>query len=145
MSAGRPRCWNGAACACSPIRPSTRPAPASPAGASFRRRTTAYLSGDTVWYPGVGEVAARFPVRLALLFMGAARVAAVGPWHLTFTAEEGVEAARALGTAAILPVHFEGWEHFSESRPEIDRAFPAAGLAGRLRWPVAGVPTEIEG
>jgi L-ascorbate metabolism protein UlaG (beta-lactamase superfamily) len=107
--------------------------------------TTVYLSGDTVWYPGVGEVAARFPVRLALLFMGAARVAAVGPWHLTFTAEEGVEAARALGTAAILPVHFEGWEHFSESRPEIDRAFAAAGLAGRLRWPVAGVPTDIEG
>ena len=23
--------------------------------------------------------------------------------------------------------------------------FAAAGLAGRLRWPVAGVPTEIEG
>ena len=93
----------------------------------------------------MGEVAARFPVRLALLFTGAARVAAVGPWHLTFTAAESVEAARALGAAAILPVHFEGWEHFSESRPEIDRAFAAAGLAGRLRWPVAGVPTDIEG
>jgi len=93
--------------------------------------TTVYLSGDTVWYDGVGAVAARFPVRLALLFMGAARVAAVAPWHLTVTAEEGVEAARALGAAAILPVHFEGWEHFSESRPEIGRAFAAA-------------PTEIE-
>ena len=92
----------------------------------------------------MAEVAARFPVRLALLFMGAARVAAVGPWHLTFTAAESVEAARALGAAAILPVHFEGWEHFSESRPEIERAFAAAGRAGRLRWPVAGVPTDIE-
>ena len=57
--------------------------------------TTVYLSGDTVWYDGIGEVAARFSVRLAPLFRGAARVAAVGPWHLTFTAEEGVEAARA--------------------------------------------------
>lgn len=105
--------------------------------------TTVYLSGDTVWYEGVGEVAARFPVCLALLFMGAARVAAVGPWHLTFTAEEGVEAARALGSAIVVPVHYEGWEHFSESRPEIERAFAAAGLAGRLRWPAPGAPTEI--
>ncbi len=91
----------------------------------------------------MGEVAGRFPVRLALLFMGATRVPAMRRWHLTFTAEEGVEAARALGAAAIVPVHFEGWEHFSESRPEIERAFAAAGLAGRLRWPVAGTPTEL--
>ncbi len=93
-----------------------------------------YLSGDTVWFDGVAEVGRRFAVRTAVLFMGAARVAAVGPWHLTFTAAEGVEAARALGEATIVPVHFEDWEHFSESRPEIDRAFAAAGLGPRLRW-----------
>ena len=105
--------------------------------------TKIYLSGDTVWYEGVREVSARFPVGVALLFMGAARVAAAGPWHLTFTAEEGVEAARAFSGAAIVPVHFEGWEHFSESRPEIDRAFTAAGLARRLRWLAPGVATDV--
>jgi len=68
-------------------------------------------------------------------------VAAVGPWHLTFTAAEGVEAARALGEATIVPVHSEDWEHFSESRPEIDRAFAAAGLGHRLRWLPRGVDT----
>jgi hypothetical protein len=54
-----------------------------------------------------------------------------------------VEAARALADAAIVPMHFEGWEHFSESRPEIARAFAAAGLASRLRWPAPGIPTEV--
>jgi len=98
-----------------------------------------YLSGDTVWFDGVAEVSRRFAVRTAVLFMGAARVAAVGPWHLTFTATEGVEAARALAEAAIVPVHFEDWEHFSESRPEIDRAFTAARLGHRLRWLPRGV------
>ena len=98
-----------------------------------------YLSGDTVWFDGVAEVGRRFAVRTAVLFMGAARVAAVGPWHLTFTAAEGVEAARALAEAAIVPVHFEAWEHFSESRPEIDRAFEAAGLGHRLHWLPRGV------
>lgn len=97
-----------------------------------------YVSGDTVWYEGMAEVAARFAVRVAVLFMGAARVAAAGPWPLTLTAEDAVAAARALGEAAIVPLHFEGWEHFSESREEIAAAFERAGLTDRLRWPVPG-------
>ena len=36
-----------------------------------------YVSGDTVWYEGVAEVARRFPVKVAVLFMGAAQVDAV--------------------------------------------------------------------
>jgi L-ascorbate metabolism protein UlaG (beta-lactamase superfamily) len=102
-----------------------------------------YLSGDTVWYEGVAEVAARFRVRTAMLFMGAARVKAAGDWPLTFTAEGAVAAARAFAGAKIVPLHFEGWAHFSESRAQIEAAFAAAGMAGRLRWPPPGVPIEI--
>jgi len=102
-----------------------------------------YVSGDTVWYEGVEEVARRFDVTVAVLFMGAARVKEVGPAHLTLTAEEGVKVARAMPNAAILPVHFEGWTHFSEGRAEIERAFSEAGLLERLRWPVPGVPVEL--
>jgi L-ascorbate metabolism protein UlaG (beta-lactamase superfamily) len=102
-----------------------------------------YISGDTVWYEGVVEVAKRFPVTVAMLFMGAARVEAVGPWNLTFTAEEGVEAAKALSRATIIPLHYEGWKHFSESRAEISRAFEEAGLARRLTWLPRGIPRAI--
>jgi hypothetical protein len=35
------------------------------------------------------------------------------------------------------------WAHFSESRAEIERAFDAAGLADRLRWPAAGRSLEL--
>ncbi len=93
-----------------------------------------YVSGDTVWFDGVAEVAQRFPVKTAILFLGAARVAAVGPWHLTMTAAEAVEAARAFDGARIVPLHYEGWEHFSESRGDIERAFRAAGIEHRLWW-----------
>jgi L-ascorbate metabolism protein UlaG (beta-lactamase superfamily) len=102
-----------------------------------------YLSGDTVWFEGVAEVSRRFSIRTAVLFMGAARVAAVGPWHLTFTAAEGVEAARALAQARIVPVHYEDWEHFSESRPQIERVFDDAGLGHRLRWLPRAVSTTV--
>jgi L-ascorbate metabolism protein UlaG (beta-lactamase superfamily) len=93
-----------------------------------------YISGDTVWYEGVEEVSRRFPVRIAILFMGAARVPEVGPAHLTFTAKEGIEAACAFSNAAIVPLHYEGWEHFSESRKQIEDQFKSAGLQDRLQW-----------
>jgi L-ascorbate metabolism protein UlaG (beta-lactamase superfamily) len=102
-----------------------------------------YFSGDTVWYVGVAEVAARFRVRTAVLFLGAARVAAAGDWPLTFTAEGAVEAARAFAEAAIVPLHFEGWAHFSESRAAVEEAFARAGLGGRLHWPPPGRPIEV--
>jgi L-ascorbate metabolism protein UlaG (beta-lactamase superfamily) len=102
-----------------------------------------YVSGDTVWYEGVEEVARRFKVTVAVLFLGAAVVPHVGPDHLTMTAVEAVLAARVFGEAAIVPLHFAGWQHFSESRSIIQQTFAAAGLNQRLRWPEPGVPTSI--
>jgi hypothetical protein len=64
-------------------------------------------------------------------------------WPLTFTAEGAVEAARAFAQAAIVPLHFEGWQHFSESRPQVERVFARAGLGERLRWPVPGTPITV--
>jgi L-ascorbate metabolism protein UlaG (beta-lactamase superfamily) len=91
-----------------------------------------YVSGDTVWYEGTAEVARRFPIRVALLFMGAARVREVGSHHLTFTAAEGVKAARAFPDATIVPLHFEGWAHFSETGADIEATFERAHLRHRL-------------
>jgi L-ascorbate metabolism protein UlaG (beta-lactamase superfamily) len=102
-----------------------------------------YFSGDTVWFDGVAEVARRFPVRIALLFMGAARVPAVGPFALTMTAEDGIRAARAFSEATIVPLHYEGWAHFSESREVISRAFEAAGINGRVRWMEPGTTIAV--
>jgi L-ascorbate metabolism protein UlaG (beta-lactamase superfamily) len=107
------------------------------------REAIIYVSGDTVWYDGIAEVGRRYTPAVALLFTGAARVREVGPAHLTLTAAETVSAARALGEALIVPLHFEGWAHFSESVPEITRAFTAAGLADRLRWPIPGQALDI--
>ncbi len=95
---------------------------------------TLYFSGDTVWYEGVAEVARWFHVTTAVLNMGAARVQAAGPAPLTMTAADAIQLARAMPDALIVPLHFEGWAHFSESRQEIEEAFRAAGLQGRLQW-----------
>lgn len=102
-----------------------------------------YISGDTVWYPGVQEVARRFPIQVAILHLGAARVPEVGPYHLTMTSAEGAEAARAFPTAQIVPVHFEDWAHFSEGRDAIEHAFASAQLQHRLRWLERGRAAQL--
>lgn len=102
-----------------------------------------YVSGDTVWYDGVREVSERFDVRVALLFCGRARVSAAGDNDLTMSADDAVQAAQALARAAIVPLHYEGWEHFTQSRADLERAFAKAGLSPRLAWPAAGVPADI--
>ena len=106
-------------------------------------RPVIYVSGDTVWFEGVAEVARRATPDVAVLFMGAARVPEVGPQHLTLTAAEAVEVARAMPTARVVPLHVEGWAHFSESRAQVDDAFARAGLAERLAWPEPGIPMEL--
>ncbi|MBN9660373.1 MAG: MBL fold metallo-hydrolase [Acidobacteria bacterium] len=102
-----------------------------------------YFSGDTVWYEEIAEVGRRFPVKAAFLNLGAARVPVVGPQHLTMTAGEAVEFARSFPDATIVPLHFEGWQHFSEGKNEIALAFAEAGLTTRLRWPELGGTTPM--
>lgn len=102
-----------------------------------------YVSGDTVWYEGVQEVIRRFDPAIALLNLGAAKVAVAGPAPLTFTAEEAVRFAQAAPRAVIVPLHFEGWAHFSEGRQEVEGAFSGAGLESRLRWLEPGQRTRI--
>jgi hypothetical protein len=97
-----------------------------------------YVTGDSVWYDGIAEVEHRFAPEVVVLFAGAARVREVGPAHLTFTAEEAVIMSAAFARAQIVPLHFEGWTHFSESRTDLEQAFAEANLSDRLQVPIPG-------
>jgi L-ascorbate metabolism protein UlaG (beta-lactamase superfamily) len=103
-----------------------------------------YFSGDTVWYEGLAEIATRFQIEVAILNLGAACVAEVGPFHLTMTSVEAINAARLFSRATVIPLHFEGWAHFSEGQREICQTFAAAGLSDRLLWPESGLATQID-
>lgn len=84
-----------------------------------------------------------FEVRAALLNLGAARVAAAGDAPLTFTAAEAVEVACVMSSAIVVPLHFEGWKHFTESRSDVEWAFAAARLSRRLMWATAGEAVPV--
>jgi len=107
-----------------------------------QRRGTLYISGDTVLYEGLEEVARRYRVGVALLHFGAARAQRFGPTHITLTGVEGAQFAQMLGEATIVPLHYEGWTHLTEGRDEIEQAFTAVGLEKRLRFLPFGQPVS---
>jgi L-ascorbate metabolism protein UlaG (beta-lactamase superfamily) len=100
-----------------------------------------YITGDTVWYPGIAEVARRFRAAVVLLFAGAAQTR--GPFHLTMDTNDAIETAHAFPDATIIPLHYEGWSHFTQSGRDLEASFSALGFGARLRLLEPGVPTDI--
>ncbi|WP_164002519.1 MBL fold metallo-hydrolase [Pyxidicoccus caerfyrddinensis] len=104
-----------------------------------------YISGDTVWFDGVAEVARRFRVHTAFLHLGSVGFPITGPLRYTFNAKEAVVAAQALGARRIVPVHYDGWTHFKQGPDEARRELTHAGLADRVTWLTPGERTALDG
>jgi L-ascorbate metabolism protein UlaG (beta-lactamase superfamily) len=96
---------------------------------------TVYVSGDNASVRAVVEVARRFPrVDAAVLFAGAARVPQkFGGRPLTLDAARAAAAAAVLDAPVVVPAHYDGWAHFSETGADIAEAFAQAGYAAVLR------------
>jgi L-ascorbate metabolism protein UlaG (beta-lactamase superfamily) len=103
-----------------------------------------YVSGDNASLDVVRAIADRLgPVEVAVLFAGAARTALIPGAYLTLTSEAAAGAAAILGARVVVPVHFEGWTHFTQGRDTLVTAFDRAGLADRLHLPKPGEWTDL--
>lgn len=104
-----------------------------------------WVSGDTVLYKGVRDVAERLPVGTALLHLGGVRFPVTGPLRYTMTAADAVDVCRLMRPHAAIPVHYEGWGHFQQGRVRIERAFASAPaeIARCVRWVPIGAPVEL--
>lgn len=91
---------------------------------SAAKEDLVYITGDTVFYDGVQEVAKRYHPRVVIAFAGAARTR--GPFNLTMGNNDLLELARAFPKAQIVTVHNRGWAHFTEGPESV------AAAAGRF-------------
>jgi L-ascorbate metabolism protein UlaG (beta-lactamase superfamily) len=114
-------------------------------GWDAQARGALWISGDTVLYDGVRQVADRVQVDTALLHLGGVRFPVSGPVRYTMTARDAVELCRLVRPRTAIPIHYEGWKHFRQGREAIERELACApeDVRRRFRWLPIGVPTEI--
>lgn len=93
---------------------------------------TVYVSGDNASLDVVREIKSRIgQIDHAVLFAGCARTELIdGP--LTLTADDASEAAQILGVSSVVPVHAEGWAHFTESVDDLLVSFTSAYISDVL-------------
>jgi L-ascorbate metabolism protein UlaG (beta-lactamase superfamily) len=104
-----------------------------------------WISGDTVLYDGVREVAARLEIATAILHLGGVRFPVTGPVRYTMTAKDAIELCSLIRPENAIPIHYEGWTHFREGREAIERELAGApeDLRRRIRWLPIGTAVEL--
>jgi len=105
-----------------------------------------WISGDTVLYDGVREVAERLRIGTALLHLGGVRFPISGPLRYTMTAHEAVELCDLVRPHTAIPIHYEGWRHFREGRDAVEAEFAAAPeeFRQRVRWLPLGAAVDVD-
>jgi L-ascorbate metabolism protein UlaG (beta-lactamase superfamily) len=106
-----------------------------------------WISGDTVLYDGVREVAQRLQVDTALVHLGGVRFPVSGPLRYTMNAAEAVELCEEIQPRTVIPIHYEGWKHFRQGREAVEREFAGAPERFRrsVRWLPIGEAIELVG
>jgi L-ascorbate metabolism protein UlaG (beta-lactamase superfamily) len=100
-----------------------------------------WISGDTVLYDGVRQVAERLEVDTAIVHLGAVRFPITGPIRYSMTIRDAIELTRLIRPREVVPVHHEGWSHFSEGRDVVERTLAAAPDDVRGVFRLLPIPT----
>jgi L-ascorbate metabolism protein UlaG (beta-lactamase superfamily) len=104
-----------------------------------------WITGDTVLFDGVRQVAHRLRIGTMLLHLGDVHFGVTGPVHYTLNATEAITLCGLAQPRTVIPVHYEGWSHFVEGRADVERAFAAAPerIRRAVRWVSLGEPADV--
>jgi L-ascorbate metabolism protein UlaG (beta-lactamase superfamily) len=104
-----------------------------------------WITGDTVLYDGVRQVADRLQVDTAIVHLGGVQFPITGPLRYTMTAHDAVELLGLVHPRTAIPIHYEGWKHFREGREAIERELAGApdDVRDSIRWLPIGERVEL--
>ncbi len=94
---------------------------------------TVYVSGDNASRDVVRAIVHKTgQVGIAILNAGAVQLSKFDGAYLTLSADHAADAAQILGARVVIPLHFEGWAHFTQGTDELKAAFSGNGIRDRL-------------
>ena len=92
------------------------------------RRARWYVTGDTLFFEGLREIANRYPdIELCIIHLGGTKIAGV---LLTMDGAQGVRALRTIRPQRALPVHYDDYTVFRSPLEDFLEAVQREGLTG---------------
>lgn len=81
-----------------------------------------YISGDTIYYKGIQEIAQKLNPTFSLIHVGSAELRYLaGLGKFTMDPKGFIETVKTLNSKITIPIHNSGWTHFKENDKGIKR------------------------
>lgn len=105
-----------------------------------------YISGDTVFFDGLYEIANRYKIKTGIFSVGSVQFRYLtGLGKYTMDATELIRAVEVLRPEKVFPVHSSGWTHFKQSPEDLKLVLCAdARTMDKTYFLESGVPFRIE-
>jgi len=105
---------------------------------------TVYVSGDNASRDVVRRIVERTgDIAIAILNAGAVQLSKFDGAYLTLSADHAADVTQILGARVAIPLHFEGWAHFTQGARELQAAFSGNGIRNRLLMLEPGQRAEV--
>lgn len=104
-----------------------------------------YISGDTVYFKGIEEVARRYRVDLAILHLGSVQFRYLtGFGRYTMNSSDFLKSVQVLDPVNIVPIHTKGWSHFKEQEPTLKKILAEyPPVLERTTFLIPGIPQQF--
>lgn len=103
-----------------------------------------YISGDTVLFEGIYELAKRKKVDIAILHLGAGAFPYLKKnLRLTMNGQEAIETTKILNPRVSIPIHYEGWWHFRQSVKSLKNEIESSAQKDKFLWLISGHETVL--
>jgi L-ascorbate metabolism protein UlaG (beta-lactamase superfamily) len=104
-----------------------------------------YISGDTVYFKGIDEIAKRFKIDIGIFHLGSVQFRYLtGFGQYTMDSKDLLKSVRKLNPHTIIPVHYKGWSHFKENEQTLRNAIAKnADIEGKTLFLIPGLATAV--
>ena len=104
-----------------------------------------YISGDTVYFKGIDEIAKRFKIDIGIFHLGSVQFRYLtGFGQYTMDSKDLLKSVRKLNPHTIIPVHYKGWSHFKEGEQTLRKAIAKnADVESKTVFLPPGVATSL--
>ncbi|TDQ11530.1 MBL fold metallo-hydrolase [Pedobacter metabolipauper] len=86
-----------------------------------------YISGDTVYFKGIREVAKRYRVDIGIFHVGSVQFRYLtGLGRYTMNGRDLLKAIHDLQPNYIIPIHYKGWTHFKEKEQTLKQVLASS-------------------